>query len=201
MLLSAPGTADWLAAVRNPRKHCRSTPGPGESPRRLPKSRELAAANPVPDGRITMVTKFGYEFKVPTGMAQRRIQLTASRLRANRSCSYDSIADLRLPKTDTLTGNDDEEVEGVLQSMGEKDGQVMTQGTQRRFQCGEHLSVAERGKTRRARSGVGTDVHRHLHVMVGTDRRQYAANERRDESWGSFGITAAAPAATTRLYE
>ena len=174
-----------------------STPAPGASPaaatakttKRLPENK----VNPVPADWITMSDEVrGYEFKVPQGTQHKTDTVNGVDVyAANVPAPYDINVLIFAFKDKTLTKDDlMKRVEGVLQSMGEKDVKVTDiKELSDDYSVASISSVDEKGKTTKGKVLVGTDVTDNYIVMVGTEADKFTANEKTiDEIWGSFGM-------------
>lgn len=174
-----------------------STATPGTSPaastakttKKLPESK----VNPVPADWITMADEArGYEFKVPKGTEHSTNTVNGVDVyAANVPAPYDINVIIFAFKDKTLTKDDlMKKVEGVLQSMGEKDVKVTDiNELSEDYSLASISSVDEKGKTTRGKVLVGTDVTDNYIVMVGTEADKFTANEKTiDEIWGSFGM-------------
>jgi hypothetical protein len=174
-----------------------STPAPATSPaatsakttKKLPESK----VNPVPADWITMADEQrGYEFKVPQGTEHKTDTVNGVDVyAANVPAPYDINVLIFAFKDKSLTKDDlMKKVEGVLQSMGEKDVKVTdVKELSDDYSVASISSVDEKGKTTKGKVLVGTDVTDNYIVMVGTDVDKFSANEKTiDEIWGSFGM-------------
>jgi len=171
-----------------------STPAPSASPASAAKTtKRLPQANPVPADWITMADEVrGYEFKVPKGTEHKTDTVNGVDVyAANVPAPYDINVLIFAFKDKTLTKDDlMKKVEGVLQSMGEKDVKVTDiKELSDDYSVANISSVDEKGKTTKGKVLVGTDVTDNYIVMVGTDADKFSANEKTiDEIWGSFGM-------------
>ncbi|HMG71916.1 MAG TPA: hypothetical protein VK582_00330 [Pyrinomonadaceae bacterium] len=171
-----------------------STTAPSASPASAAKTtKKLPQANPVPADWITMADEVrGYEFKVPKGTDHKTDTVNGVDVyAANVPAPYDINVLIFAFKDKTLTKDDlMKKVEGVLQSMGEKDVKVTdVKELSDDYSVANFSSVDEKGKATKGKILVGTDVTDNYIVIVGTDADKYAANEKTiDEIWGSFGM-------------
>ena len=171
-----------------------STATPAASPASAAKTtKKLPQANPVPADWITMADEVrGYEFKVPKGTEHKTDTVNGVDVyAANVPAPYDINVLIFAFKDKTLTKDDlMKKVEGVLQSMGEKDVKVTdVKELSDDYSVANFSSVDEKGKATKGKILVGTDVTDNYIVIVGTDADKYAANEKTiDEIWGSFGM-------------
>jgi hypothetical protein len=157
--------------------------------KKLPESK----VNPVPADWITMADEVrGYEFKVPQGTQHKTDTVNGVDVyAASVPAPYDIQVLIFAFKDKTLTKDDlMKRVEGVLQSMGEKDVKVTdVKELSDDYSLASISSVDEKGKTTKGKVLVGTDVTDNYIVMVGTDADKFSANEKTiDEIWGSFGM-------------
>lgn len=172
-----------------------STPTPASSPATAKTTKKIPEnkVNPVPADWITMSDEVrGYEFKVPQGTEHKTDTVNGVDVyAANVPAPYDINVLVFAFKDKTLTKDDlMKKVEGVLQSMGEKDVKVTDiKELSDDYSVASISSVDEKGKTTKGKVLVGTDVTDNYIVMVGTDADKFAANEKTiDEIWGSFGM-------------
>jgi hypothetical protein len=172
-----------------------ATPAPASSPAAstAKTTKKLPQANPVPADWITMSDEVrGYEFKVPKGTEHKTDTVNGVDVYAATVPSPYDIAVLIFAFKDKTLTKDDlmKKVEGVLQSMGEKDVKVTDiKELSDDYSLASISSVDEKGKTTKGKVLVGTDVTDNYIVMVGTDESKFTANEKTiDEIWGSFGM-------------
>jgi hypothetical protein len=194
LLLSALALFTGGCAQKPVANTATATPKPGSSPaakttKKLPESK----VNPVPADWITMADEVrGYEFKVPQGTQHKTDTVNGVDVyAANVPEPYDINVLIFAFKDKTLTKDDlMKKVEGVLQSMGEKDVKVTdVKELSDDYSLASITSVDEKGKTTRGKVLVGTDVTDNYIVMIGTDESKFTANEKTiDEIWGSFGM-------------
>jgi hypothetical protein len=197
LLLSAAALLTGGCAQKPATNTATSTPATSASPaagaakttKKLPESK----VNPVPADWITMSDEVrGYEFKVPQGTQHKTDTVNGVDVyAANVPAPYD-INVLIFAFKDKTVSKDElmKRVEGVLQSMGEKDVKVTDiKELSDDYSVASISSVDEKGKTTKGKVLVGTDVTDNYIVMVGTDADKYSANEKTiDEIWGSFGM-------------
>jgi len=198
ILLSLSAVALLAGCAQKPAANtASSTPAPAASraatsaktTKKLPESK----VNPVPTDWITMADEQrGYEFKVPQGTEHKTDTVNGVDVyAANVPAPYDINVLIFAFKDKTLTKDDlMKKVEGVLQSMGEKDVKVTdVKELSDDYSVASISSVDEKGKTTKGKVLVGTDVTDNYIVMVGTDADKFSANEKTiDEIWGSFGM-------------
>jgi len=194
LLLSAVALLTGGCAQKPAGNTASSTPAPSASPAAAAKTtKKLPQANPVPADWITMADEVrGYEFKVPKGTEHKTDTVNGVDVyAANVPAPYDINVLIFAFKDKTLTKDDlMKKVEGVLQSMGEKDVKVTDiKELSDDYSVASISSVDEKGKTTKGKVLVGTDVTDNYIMMVGTDADKFSANEKTiDEIWGSFGM-------------
>ncbi len=173
-----------------PKPAASTAPGStAQTTKKIPESK----VNPVPADWITMADEVrGYEFKVPKGTDHKTDTVNGVDVYAASVPAPYEIAVLIFAFKDKTLTKDDlmKKVEGVLQSMGEKDVKVTDiKEISGDYSLASISSVDEKGKATKGKVLVGTDVTDNYIVMVGTDADKFAANEKTiDEIWGSFGM-------------
>ena len=195
LLLSALTLLNGACAQKPAANTASATPAssPAASAAKTTKTLPQANVNPVPADWITMADEVrGYEFKVPQGTEHKTDTVNGVDVyAANVPAPYDINVLIFAFKDKTLTKDDlMKKVEGVLQSMGEKDVKVTdVKELSDDYSLASISSVDEKGKTTKGKVLVGTDVTDNYIVMVGTDDSKFTANEKTiDEIWGSFGM-------------
>jgi CO dehydrogenase/acetyl-CoA synthase delta subunit len=197
LLISAMALFTGACAQKPATNTATSTPAPSSSPaaskekttKKLPESK----INPVPADWITMSDEVrGYEFKVPQGTQHKTDTVNGVDVyAANVPAPYDINVLIFAFKDKTLSKDDlMKKVEGVLQSMGEKDVKVTDiKELSDDYSLASISSVDEKGKATKGKVLVGTDVTDNYIVMIGVDADKFSANEKTiDEIWGSFGM-------------
>ncbi len=196
LLLSALALLTGGCAQKPAANTATSTPAPGSSPASSAKTTKKlpdAKVNPVPADWITMADEVrGYEFKVPQGTQHSTDTVNGVDVYAAKVPAPHDIGVLIFAFKDKTLTKDDlmKKVQGVLESMGEKDVKVTdVKELSDDYSLASVSSVDEKGKTTKGKVLVGTDVTDNYIVMIGTDEDKFTANEKTiDEIWGSFGM-------------
>jgi azurin len=189
LTLTALGCSKPSANTTAPATSTVAAPAQKTSAKTLPSAKVV----PVPTDWVQMADEEkGYGFKVPEGTQSKTGNVNGVDLFMAKTPDPSSVAAIVMAFKDKTTSKEDllKFASDVLEGMGEKDVKITdVVELSDDYSLGMISSVDEHGKVTKGKVLVATDVTDNYVMLLGTDEKEFAANEKiMDEIWGSFSM-------------
>jgi azurin len=189
LTLTALGCSKPSANTTAPGTSTVAAPAQKTSAKTLPSAKVV----PVPTDWVQMADEEkGYGFKVPEGTQSKTGNVNGVDLFMAKTPDPSSVAAIVMAFKDKTTSKEDllKFASDVLEGMGEKDVKITdVVELSDDYSLGMISSVDEHGKVTKGKVLVATDVTDNYVMLLGTDEKEFAANEKiMDDIWGSFSM-------------